>query len=163
MHLPSLPQEPTCCYSWLIDPRADGQAHDWTSCTIHEPREDFCFSLKVVSTVGGSHDVVQTDLRLTKLLPPLPVCCNYRTLRVQDSRVTCQRPKISISFGFLSACSPRDLLRPSPQMGYRERRLKLHSSGQRQHGLSQTWKFLDRDRQSAVLQTQRKRWLPLCL
>jgi hypothetical protein len=47
----SLPQEPTCCYSWLIDPRADGQAHDWTSCTIHEPREDFCFSLKVVSTV----------------------------------------------------------------------------------------------------------------
>lgn len=112
---------------------------------------------------GGSHDVVQTDLRLTKLLPPLPVCCNYRTLRVQDSRVTCQRPKISISFGFLSACSPRDLLRPSPQMGYRERRLKLHSSGQRQHGLSQTWKFLDRDRQSAVLQTQRKRWLPLCL
>ena len=115
------------------------------------------------SKQGGSHDVVQTDLRLTKLLPPLPVCCNYRTLRVQDSRVTCQRPKISISFGFLSACSPRDLLRPSPQMGYRERRLKLHSSGQRQHGLSQTWKFLDRDRQSAVLQTQRKRWLPLCL
>lgn len=34
------------------------------------------------SKQGGSHDVVQTDLRLTKLLPPLPVCCNYRCVLI---------------------------------------------------------------------------------
>lgn len=46
----SLPKEPAFCYYWFNDLRVDGQINAWDSCNKQEPREDFCFSFKVVST-----------------------------------------------------------------------------------------------------------------